>query len=518
MKRRFGLPLYAQALVLLAVNLLMLAALFFAGGGWGSLLSGAARERVASLGEKIRAEFSAAPESQWTAILDRYSAQQGVSFTTSGLKRPPGAGPGGPPPSFREGGGPPGFPGPDDDRSREGSPPPMGPPPGFEGGFDRGFPPGQTRPPSGVPGAGPLPAGMTGSDGSSRGGPPPNLGGRNDRLQLTRETWRGPYRIFVPGAVQTDRGSHPLDIVVSSPSLIAMARFLGVSEWVRFALVAAGLSMLLWVPFMVAVARAVTRLRDATQRIAEGRFDVRVPDARGDELGQLADSVNDMAARLERQVNGQKLFLADVAHETISPLARMQVGLGLLETRVDAPGAEILRDVQDDVRQMSELLHELLLFSRAGAQAERAALEPVDLAAAMREALGREDIADARVQAADGLKVLSHPALLLRALCNLVRNASRHGAGSPIELSAERRGERIYAWVRDRGPGVREAALARLGEPFFRPDESRSRDSGGYGLGLAIVRRCVEAGEGELRFRNREGGGFEAEMVFTAAA
>lgn len=495
MKRRAGLPLYAQALVLLAVNLLMLAALFVAGGGWGSLLSGAARERAANLGEKIRAELSAVPESQWSAILDRYGEQQGVTFTTSGPKRRPGA----PPPGSREGGGPAG---PAGDRPSLGVPPPMGPPPGFEGGFDRGPPPGEMPP---------------GSERSPAGGPSPNLGGRNDRLQLTRETWRGPYRLFLPGEVQTARGPLPLDIVVSSASLLAMARFLGVSEWVRFALVAAGLSMLLWVPFMVAVARAVTRLRDATQRIAEGRFDVRVPDSRGDELGQLADSVNDMAARLERQLNGQKLFLADVAHETISPLARMQVGLGLLESRVDAQGSELLRDVQDDVRQMSELLHELLLFSRAGAQAARAALAPVDLGAAVREALGREDVADACLQVADGLKVSSHPALLLRALCNLVRNARRHGGDAPIELAAERRGASLSVWVRDRGPGVPPEALARLGEPFFRPDGSRSRDSGGYGLGLAIVRRCVEASGGEIRFRNREGGGFEVELVLRAA-
>ena len=83
----------------------------------------------------------------------------------------------------------------------------------------------------------------------------------------------------------------------------------------------------------------------------------------------------------------------------------------------------------------------------------------------------------------------------------------------PIELVAVRDGAEVKLSVRDRGPGVPEAALARLGEPFFRPELSRDRASGGFGLGLAIVRRCVAACHGEVRFRNRAGGGFEAEIA-----
>ena len=117
------------------------------------------------------------------------------------------------------------------------------------------------------------------------------------------------------------------------------------------------------------------------------------------------------------------------------------------------------------------------------------------------------------------LRALAEPATLERALANQVRNALRYaGAGVPIELLARRHGDRVVIQVRDRGPGVPEALLARLGEPFFRVDASRSRDSGGFGLGLALVKRSVEACEGEVAFRNREGGGFEAEIRLRSVA
>lgn len=99
-----------------------------------------------------------------------------------------------------------------------------------------------------------------------------------------------------------------------------------------------------------------------------------------------------------------------------------------------------------------------------------------------------------------------------------MRNALRYAAaGGPIEIVARGQGDRVVIRVCDRGQGVPEDALARLGEPFFRLDESRSRDEGGFGLGLAIVKRCVAACEGEVELRNREGGGFEAVIRLAAA-
>jgi two-component system sensor histidine kinase CpxA len=110
------------------------------------------------------------------------------------------------------------------------------------------------------------------------------------------------------------------------------------------------------------------------------------------------------------------------------------------------------------------------------------------------------------------LKVTANTPLLVRAISNLVRNGLRYAPleSGPIKVAAGKAGEKVYLSVSDRGPGVPNDVLKQLGEPFYRPDISRSRDSGGFGLGLAIVRRCVEAGGGSVTFSNRDGGGFQA--------
>ena len=116
------------------------------------------------------------------------------------------------------------------------------------------------------------------------------------------------------------------------------------------------------------------------------------------------------------------------------------------------------------------------------------------------------------------LAVLAEPALLTRALGNLVRNALRYsGPGETIAVSAHREGDRVVITVDDHGPGVPAEALDRLGEPFFRPEAARTRELGGVGLGLSIVRSAVSACGGEVRFTNRIPHGFRAELVIAAA-
>jgi two-component system sensor histidine kinase CpxA len=167
---------------------------------------------------------------------------------------------------------------------------------------------------------------------------------------------------------------------------------------------------------------------------------------------------------------------------------------------------------------MSRLLDELLLFSRADMQAERVERGALELEPLLREALRREDPQGrVRLDATPGLRVLAQHALLERAVSNLVRNALRYGGSGAVELRAAAAEGAVRIVVGDRGPGVPAAALPRLGEPFFRPAAARDRDSGGTGLGLAIVRRCVASCGGSVDFRNREGGGFEAEIRLDAA-
>ena len=116
------------------------------------------------------------------------------------------------------------------------------------------------------------------------------------------------------------------------------------------------------------------------------------------------------------------------------------------------------------------------------------------------------------------LRVLADPDLLGRALGNLVRNAIRYaGEAGPITVTATRTNGHVALVVEDEGPGVPAADVDRLGEPFFRPELARTREGGGVGLGLAIVRSSIAACGGEVRFANRAPRGFRAELRLAAA-
>ncbi len=151
---------------------------------------------------------------------------------------------------------------------------------------------------------------------------------------------------------------------------------------------------------------------------------------------------------------------------------------------------------------MSTLVNELMAFTKAGMQPRDVALTAVDLEPLARDVLAREG-ADERVAVAiaPGLSAQADADLLGRALGNLVRNALRYaGDAGPVSVSAIREGNRVVLAVEDQGPGVPPADLDRLGEPFFRPELARTREGGGVGLGLAIVRSSIAACQGEVRF------------------
>lgn len=322
--------------------------------------------------------------------------------------------------------------------------------------------------------------------------------------------------------VYSDRGWLPLLLVMRSSTLTAGGLFFDPKPWLYAGLGVLVLSALIWVPLALGLTRSLRRLRTTTGRIAEGDFAVEVPDAsRGDELGELGRSVQQMAQRLADHVGAQKRFLGDVAHELCSPIARMQASLGILEhaSNGDEKQQRYLHKVSGELQHMSALVNELLSFSKASLKRE-VSLRPVRLAPLVEDALKRED-ADAsafQVEVPAPITVRADPEMLSRAIGNLVRNALRYAGGAgPVEIRASQQNGNVLLRIRDHGPGVPPEALPRLFDPFYRPDAARSRESGGVGLGLAIVKSCVEACEGTISIQNCQGGsGLEATLSLKA--
>ncbi|RYD31934.1 MAG: HAMP domain-containing histidine kinase, partial [Verrucomicrobiaceae bacterium] len=216
--------------------------------------------------------------------------------------------------------------------------------------------------------------------------------------------------------------------------------------------------------------------------------------------------INHLAGRLERFVHGQRRFLGDIAHELCSPLARMQLGISLLERTVGADSQERVADVREEVEVMTQLVNELLSFSKAGLRARDLPLEAVPLADMAGNVISREASAGDVIltEIPETLTAMADAELLSRAVANLVRNALRYaGQAGPVRISARPEEGHVALTVSDSGPGVPEAELERIFEPFHRPDTARTREAGGSGLGLAIVRSCAEACQGSVSAVNK---------------
>ena len=337
------------------------------------------------------------------------------------------------------------------------------------------------------------------------------------RTDSPAEYWIGMRVPFAP----TERAGRmvPAKMVARVGSFWGMLSLLGIHTWLLAGGGVLALSVVFWLPLVSSITRSLGQLTTATEKIAEGHFDTRVASRRRDEIGQLGDSVNRMAARLDAHMNGQKRFLGDVAHELCSPLARLQMATGILADQAPKNLQPTVADLREEVQQMSTLVNELLAFTKAGLQPRAAVLAATPLETLAREVLTREDTGNrVTLAVAADLQVMAEKELLGRALANLVRNALRYaGDAGPITLAATRDGNRITIVVEDEGPGVPAGDLDRLGEPFFRPELARTREGGGVGLGLAIVRTSVAACGGGVRFANRTPHGFRAEVGLAAA-
>ena len=274
-------------------------------------------------------------------------------------------------------------------------------------------------------------------------------------------------------------------------------------------------SSLCWLPLIRGLTHSVSLMTRATSQIAKGHFDVHVDEKRRDEIGSLGESINQMATRLEGYVEGQKMFLAGVAHELRSPLARMELEVELLGRGATAGQQEQLSDLREDVEHLRGLVDELMTFTKAGMRSDQLKLTPVNVAEAINRAVSLEALqpAQVKVEVDESFQVSGDRDYLFRALANLVRNAVRYaGEAGPATITARRDAGQIIITVSDSGRGVPEEALESIFKPFFRLETARDRRSGGTGLGLAIVKSSIEAMKGTVTARNLRPQGFAVEV------
>lgn len=256
--------------------------------------------------------------------------------------------------------------------------------------------------------------------------------------------------------------------------------------------------------------RPVERIRARVAVISTEQLDERVPvPPSGDEIAHLAQTMNEMLARLQAGHAAQRRFVSDASHELRSPLAVISTALDLAHNRPDMLDIELVDEALiPETARMRDLVEDLLLLARADERQLTVRRDNVDL----------DDILAAEVaRMHSNPRVLSRPrigparvsgdaAQLARVVRNLVDNAARH-AHTTVELECLRVGDVAMIRVSDDGPGIPVEERERVFERFVRLDASRTRDAGGSGLGLAIVAELVAAHGGAVQISERAGGG-----------
>ena len=256
------------------------------------------------------------------------------------------------------------------------------------------------------------------------------------------------------------------------------------------------------------LARPIDRLAAAARELGRDIARPPLPEDGTRECREASRVFNQMQARIRRQLQDRDRFVAAVSHDLRTPLTRLR-----LRAEALPDGAERARFARD-IAEMDAMIGATLDHLRGVAAGEP--LAPLDVQALV------QSLADDEADCGHAVQVAGHagplPAqagALRRCIANLIGNAVRYGGAAEVTLADD--GACVRIAVRDHGPGLPEAELERVFEPFYRAEASRNRQSGGVGLGLSIARDIAERHGGSLQLHNAEGGGLRATLVLPRA-
>lgn len=331
-----------------------------------------------------------------------------------------------------------------------------------------------------------------------------------------------------------DRVAHPLmvdderigSLMVAQPQnpddALAVAFLIDQQNRLLFiALAGLLLSAVIAALFAAHLRRPIARLAAGARQLEKARFDTRIELHRGDELGELASAFNHLAARLEDAERGRRQWIAETSHELRTPLAVLRAQVESLQDRIRAVTPESLALMERQVRSLSKLVDDLYELARADIGQTAYDMAPHDAWLLLHEVF--DDFADRFRTAGLDTEIGQAPERALvncdadrmrQVAANLFENSARYSAaGGHVALTGTSAAGELRITLDDSAPGIPGPSLDRLGERFFRTDASRSRESGGSGLGLALSRQILAAHGGRLEFAPSPLGGLRATII-----
>jgi signal transduction histidine kinase len=248
-------------------------------------------------------------------------------------------------------------------------------------------------------------------------------------------------------------------------------------------------------------------LSSVVHQIGKGNYDVDVPIRRKDELGELGESIKKMAGNIKHSMQSKEQLLIDVSHELRSPLTRLKLGL-----EVEAPRERL----EDDVREMESMITGLLDSYRADSSYDQLNVETVNLKELINDIKEEYEIEQRVIFNSDESKdciIKADPAKITVVLRNLIDNALKYSSDN-ISLKLLCENNLCTITVTDKGIGIPEKDLPYIFEPFYRSDPSRSRRTGGFGLGLSIAKKIMDAHKGIITVKSKINEGTEFKLTF----
>jgi signal transduction histidine kinase len=262
--------------------------------------------------------------------------------------------------------------------------------------------------------------------------------------------------------------------------------------------------------------RPVRVLSEGVERLRMGELEVEMPTKRTDELGRLIVSFNEMARAVRERIRARDQLLLDVSHELRSPLTRMRLALEML------PESRARQSVVEDVAEVETMITELLETERLDSPYGGLTLTLTDVSSLVREAVDAvgDGTPGALLEGAEAPLHAEVDAERIRIVINnVLANALKYTEpnGKPVRVVVDAADGTIHVTFHDRGVGIAGDDLAYIFEPFYRADRSRAKDSGGYGIGLSLAKRIVEAHGGSIQVSSELGQGTSVSVALPAA-
>ena len=281
------------------------------------------------------------------------------------------------------------------------------------------------------------------------------------------------------------------------------------------ALLMALFSALLAVPLASRIVRPLLRVNNAVSEISEGNFEHRIIEKRKDEIGDLAANINQLGHTLEQNRDARQRWVAEISHELRTPLAVVNAEIEAMQDGIREPNASSLASLHSEVANLGRIVEDLHTLSLSDVGALNYKMSAVNVSHLVTDFLqSNQPQLDAKPisltldATSEKAIVLADKLRLEQLLGNLLQNTLRYThANGELSVSVLTQSDNLILQWSDSTPGVSEDALAKLFDPLFRAEESRNRESGGAGLGLAIVAKIVEAHSGNISAQQSNKGG-----------